>query len=399
MTARVDFSRRIPELDGIRGLAILLVLFYHYVICTAQLAPGSALAYAHALAGLTWSGVDLFFVLSGLLIGGILLDARESPTYFGTFYARRFFRIVPLWLVACAGYWIVLLGAPALGGGATGWLLGDPAPWYSYLTFTQNFWMAARNAFGPQWLAVSWSLAVEEQFYLTLPLLIRFVSPHRLRWVLGTAIVATPLLRVLAVSIDPERAGYAVYVLPFTRMDTLLLGVLIALLARNPVSWAAIVARRRWIQVAFWVLLAGVAVFTLQKWTIGTVPMSLVGYTWFGAFYAAIVLLVLSDRDGLAARVFSTRPLMALGGLAYGIYLFHQPVLGILHATMRGQVPRLLNVQDALVTLTAAALTLGLAHFSWRYFEKPLVRRGQTFEYLPARPAARPIPTTLEPVP
>jgi peptidoglycan/LPS O-acetylase OafA/YrhL len=399
MTARIDFSRRIPELDGIRGLAILLVLFYHYVICTAQLAPGSALAYAHALGALTWSGVDLFFVLSGFLIGGILLDARESPTYFGTFYARRFFRIVPLWLVACSGYWIVLLGAPALGGGADGWLLKDPAPWYSYLTFTQNFWMAARNAFGPQWLAVSWSLAVEEQFYLTLPLLIRFVPPNRLRWVLCTAIVATPFLRAMAVVMDPERAGYAVYVLPFTRMDTLLLGVLIALLARNPASWAAIERRRRWIQVGFWVLLAGVAVFTVKKWTIGTVPMSVVGYTWFAALYSAVLLLVLSDRDGLVARVFRTGPLMALGGLAYGIYLFHQPVLGILHAVVRDQVPRLMNPQDALVTLAAAAVTLGLARFSWHYFEKPLVRRGQAFEYLPARPTGRPIPTALEPVP
>src|SRR6266446_8851176 len=93
----LNLSGRIPELDGIRGIAIGMVLIAHFFLVVSR--PGSGLAYALVPLRLDWSGVDLFFVLSGFLIGGILLDARESSNYFRVFYTRRFFRIVPLYAV------------------------------------------------------------------------------------------------------------------------------------------------------------------------------------------------------------------------------------------------------------------------------------------------------------
>ncbi len=101
--AGLDLSGRIPELDGIRGIAIGMVLIAHCFDIVSR--PGSALAYALVPLRLDWTGVDLFFVLSGFLIGGILLDARESSNYFRVFYTRRFFRIVPIYavLLLCAG--------------------------------------------------------------------------------------------------------------------------------------------------------------------------------------------------------------------------------------------------------------------------------------------------------
>src|SRR4051794_33765891 len=98
---------RVLELDGIRGTAILLVLYWHLVVCTVNPTQGSALYYLMALSRLTWSGVDLFFVLSGFLIGGILLDGRESSNYFKVFYVRRFYRILPLYFVVLCVYWIL----------------------------------------------------------------------------------------------------------------------------------------------------------------------------------------------------------------------------------------------------------------------------------------------------
>src|SRR6266404_109473 len=102
-------SRRIPELDALRGIAILLVLIYHFVIIPGGLSVASASlpAYLIALGKLSWSGVDLFFVLSGFLIGGILLDARTSRNYFKAFYMRRFHRILPIYLAMCLMLWIV----------------------------------------------------------------------------------------------------------------------------------------------------------------------------------------------------------------------------------------------------------------------------------------------------
>src|SRR4029077_5360485 len=93
----MDLSRRIPELDGIRGIAIGMVIFYHYFTFPATARVGSFLWYALLPGRLGWSGVELFFVLSGFLIGGILLDEREASNYFRVFYTRRFFRIVPIY--------------------------------------------------------------------------------------------------------------------------------------------------------------------------------------------------------------------------------------------------------------------------------------------------------------
>src|SRR6266446_3030301 len=93
----LDLSGRVPELDGIRGIAIGMVLVGHFFMIVSR--PGSLLAYALVPLRLMWSGVDLFFVLSGFLIGGILLDARDSSNYFRVFYTRRFFRIVPIYAV------------------------------------------------------------------------------------------------------------------------------------------------------------------------------------------------------------------------------------------------------------------------------------------------------------
>lgn len=154
-------DNRIPELDGLRGLAILLVVLLHYV---KDGVTGTGIWYSLGLAPLrlAGTGVDLFFVLSGFLIGGILLDVKTTDTYYRTFYLRRFHRILPvyfLWLLlfACG----LALADPRVKG-----MFNQALPIWSYPLFLQNFAMAVQGTFGAQWLMVTWSLAVEEQFYL-----------------------------------------------------------------------------------------------------------------------------------------------------------------------------------------------------------------------------------------
>src|ERR671933_724528 len=130
---------RYPELDGLRGIAILMVVAWHYNL------------------GPFLSGVDLFFVLSGFLLGGILLDKKEAPNYFKAFYARRVCRIFPLYFV-CLLVFVILVAVPVLGwllfGDSIRLLLGDPIPLWSYMTFTQNFAMAQLGGWGNPWLFV-----------------------------------------------------------------------------------------------------------------------------------------------------------------------------------------------------------------------------------------------------
>jgi peptidoglycan/LPS O-acetylase OafA/YrhL len=119
--------RRIPELDGVRGCAVGLVLIFHLVVRPIEAPPATLWSYTQAAGRLTWSGVDLFLVLSGFLIGGIPIDSRDSPNYFRAFYARRFFRIVPLYMV--------ILGIALIAKRGT---IDEHIPTFSYFIFCKS---------------------------------------------------------------------------------------------------------------------------------------------------------------------------------------------------------------------------------------------------------------------
>src|SRR5882762_114777 len=218
----LNLSGRIPELDGIRGIAIGMVLIAHFFLVVSR--PGSPLAYALVPLRLDWSGVDLFFVLSGFLIGGILLDNREATNYFRVFYTRRFFRILPAYF-RCVSVVYLLMRLIESGTITRLSFLSsiNVLPWAPHLPFLQNLWLAATNA--GVILVITWSLAIEEQFYLTLPLLVRFLSPKRLLTLVCVVIVAAPLLRLTLTLMWPGHPWAAFALLP-CRADSLMLGVL-----------------------------------------------------------------------------------------------------------------------------------------------------------------------------
>src|SRR5690242_13003150 len=164
---------RIPQLDGLRGMAVALVILYHYFSLDLQLTAGRLSGLLKSPFRMGWCGVDLFFVLSGFLIGGILLDARGSKGYFKTFYLRRFHRIFPLYYLWIASYVLIAFTfLPYLRGA----LRVEPEKWTmvpTYLFFVQNLVKKEFTWFASAWLSPLWSLAVEEQFYLVMPLLVR----------------------------------------------------------------------------------------------------------------------------------------------------------------------------------------------------------------------------------
>ena len=154
---------RIPALDGLRGVAIALVLFWHFILCSIPCTGGTAFGYFNKLFRHSYSGVDLFFVLSGFLITQILLRDVGSKDWLKRFWIRRAFRILPLYfLFLLAAMIFSLMGNPAQGGYFT-----TPNPIWPYLLMLQNIEMARQRSLGT-W-GVTWSLAVEEQFYLFYP--------------------------------------------------------------------------------------------------------------------------------------------------------------------------------------------------------------------------------------
>ncbi len=313
-------GQRVPELDGIRGVAIALVLVWHYLTVPLFQSPSPVLHFIGCATIQTWSGVDLFFVLSGFLIGGILIDAKGSEHYFRTFYIRRAFRILPIYTVACLAYFpVARLTAYAFHAG-----MKAAMPWYIYATFTQNFWLA--NGRWYVWLSPTWSLAIEEQFYLTLPLLIWMLPARNLRKTLIVGVAAIFVFRYAMFLHYPEWSPAAFYVLAPFRADGLLMGVIAAIAVRDPVQLAAVRARRQWLIFAGAVLAAFLAFATWEGWGAMSPWMSTVGYSVLGAFYVVLLLLTVTS-SGALKRIFSWSSLRWLGTIAYGLYLVHVPAL------------------------------------------------------------------------
>lgn len=381
---RIHSSRRIPELDGLRGLAIGLVLIWHYFGFPLDPEIGAAAPVLRQALSLAWSGVDLFFVLSGFLIGGILLDNREAPRYFQAFYARRVCRIFPLYFGWLLVSMTVLIAVPLFSEEPTpSWLFSEPIPAWCYAIFGQNYAMALIDDFGSPWLAVTWSLAIEEQFYLFLPLLIRFLPAGRLPFYLGSLALLAPV----SLAVLGHEGGIPGYVSTPCRMDSLMLGVLLAWFLRRDggLQWAR--AHRRHLYGILAVLCAGAVWMSFVR----ELPAALYPYrySWLALLYGSFLVLAVTEARGPVAALTRNRALRWLGGLAYGVYIFHQPVQYVLHWLFRDQAPRLAAPVDFAVMLASLAVTLGVAVLSWRHFEKPILAIGQSVSY--GEPAARPL--------
>ena len=379
-----DFSGRILELDGLRGLAILLVLCAHY-IGTADRTPVRPLL-RHFLGAFDagWMGVDLFFVLSGFLIGGILLDARNSPNYFRTFYMRRVFRILPVYYLWTLIYGLIVLGAMVFLRGQTGLGVADLKQVPIQLLFLRDIFIGEMGPLALAWFMATWSLAVEEQFYLLAPPLIRFVSTRKLVVTLAAIIAVLPLVRWMLIQYwgaSGLRVGY--FTMP-CRADALAWGILLAVGWRRQMFRDFLRKRRVLLQCLVAILFAGVC--ALLPWfarPFGMVSIA-VGLSWLGMFFSGLVLLVLSQTEGWVAWVMRWRVLRSLGTISYCVYVIHTAINVYTHKLLLGAAAQIYNAQGVAVTLLALALTLGTAALSWRFFEKPLVRRGHRFTYAEA---------------
>lgn len=376
-----NFRTRIPELDGLRGLAILFVLIFHFGCDANSAADHRWLFHLIDVGSLFWSGVDLFFVLSGFLIGGILLDVRNSPNYFRTFYTRRAFRIIPIYaLVVGAFYLLMASGFPARTG--SDWLFGRTVPWYAYLTFTQNIGFATGTPSLALWLSATWSLAVEEQFYLILPAVIWLASDRLLPYLLGGAILSAPLLRLL-LNLNYAHGKVASLTLMPCRADALLLGVAVAMLVRRRSLWESLKTQRVRLVSGWIVLLAGLPLFILfgAANPLESFWMSTVGLSWIALFYAGLLLLALIYSDSWYGRILRISWLMGLGTISYSVYLFHWPVLGLTFMLLRHKRPWAETSGERGLLLLALAVTIVTASLSWTFFEKRLLKLGHDAKY------------------
>lgn len=318
--------RHQPELDGIRGIALLAVMFSHAgpYIQTGTLA-GKLLKYAMVPG---WSGVELFFVLSGFLITGILLRTKTADNYFTSFYLRRFLRIFPIY------YFVVTLGL--LIAPHNSWWNSMLPPlektriaYYFYLQNWPVFWNHANfmplSVFGH-----FWSLAVEEQFYLVWPLVVWFLPETAILWLCGAGLVLALPLRIYMVHL--YAGDFTAMALTTSRMDGLLVGAMLAVFLRR--GQVAL----RWIYATLAVglgLLGYIAVFHHRELVNTYFYMPTIGVTGFALAMGAF--LALSQHPiPLLHRALTLGWLRTTGKYSYGMYIYHVPIyLAAAHAMAR----------------------------------------------------------------
>jgi peptidoglycan/LPS O-acetylase OafA/YrhL len=359
---------RVTALDGIRGLAILLVMIHHFTFLPKARPLVDIGVYAVSKLG--WSGVDLFFVLSGYLITSILIEYKEDKKYFSAFYGRRVLRILPLYYVVLALSFFVLPRFVKLGE-----IIGGPLWYWAHLS---NIHIAF-NGFSHKSLDISWSLAIEEQFYLMWPLVVRLVPRNRLGAVcLGVMALSALCRLVLGLGGAPWALNYT-----FTpcRLDGLALGSFLACIPAAKLRASGKLATRVAVLSALGV--AGALGLAGNLHMDGRVTPSL-GYASLAVLWASVLVMALSIPA--VTRLFSSKILVVLGKYSYGLYLIHLPVALYLRDSVFGPArwPRIggsLVLGQLLFHLLAGALSLALAWLSWRLLEEPILRLKKHFRY------------------
>jgi peptidoglycan/LPS O-acetylase OafA/YrhL len=356
---------RIPELDGIRAIAIWMVLLMH--VFNGFPAPKGSLSFlphpVRLIIDHGWFGVDLFFLLSGFLITGILLDSKERPHYFKNFYVRRFLRIMPLYFA------VVLVWSFCYRGHGLYFILSS---FFGANLYTLFHTQAPR---GP---GVLWSLAVEEHFYLCWPAIVYLLNRRKLLILCVALFVGCPILRAIyaAKGMDPA----VIYLLTWFRLDGLAGGAALAIWARSEYTER----RPAWVLVAG--IVAALGAITVVGSAFGlsgtkTVASVALRYTQAYLFFGAFFVLTLMYVDSKWTYWLRTPFMELTGAFSYCLYLVHHSLgdfynflIGRQHILHFGPVATIFARGGFLI-----AASYGIAAFSQKYWEGPFLALKDRF--------------------
>ncbi len=360
-----------PALDGIRGLAILMVLAHNFNLLDNT--QGAAAKATELILNFGWVGVQLFFVLSGFLITNILLNTKDSANYFRSFFGRRAVRIFPLYYLSLALGFLVY---PLVTG--------------QHLSGSENqvwLWSYLSNWAAPMGHEVGlyphmWSLAVEEQFYLVWPVIVYVLSKRGLmRFCLGlTAVALATRIGIRMLDLPVEAA----YQFTICRIDAIALGALAALGLRNANILELLSERRT--QVRILLLVATVVTFVATKGAprVGLLSQTF-GYTVFAIIGAIFVLDIANsstEKGDWLARALCWAPLRKMGTYSYAAYVIHKPLHQLLGLPLMSNMQQGQPASVAVALgyfIVSSALVFFLAFVSFHVFEKHFLQLKRHF--------------------
>jgi peptidoglycan/LPS O-acetylase OafA/YrhL len=353
---------RIPAVDGLRGVAILAVLSFHFVnnqLVNSVTANGRILAKVTSFG---WAGVDLFFVLSGFLITSVLLKKKKSNNFFTAFFIRRIFRIIPCYYLLLAIF-LLIQAVPYFSTNHL--LVGNKAiPMFSYFSMVHNLYMAHANNL----LSISWSIGIEEQFYIVFPFLIYWIDEKKIPFVLGILIVLASIARSHIDDWIPA------YVLLPTRMDALSVGALVACFFRHE-YFSQIMGKYKYHLVSLLIIdMCVCAYLYFKQGDLGPIRHGL-----FAAAFGISLLFALYPIP-VYTNILCSRHLQWIGKISYSLYLFHYLILATFHHIAGNRAGLVLESKfDLAVTLMALSFSFIFAWALYNWLERPLVACGRTF--------------------
>jgi peptidoglycan/LPS O-acetylase OafA/YrhL len=334
----------IPQLDGLRAFAVSFVLVAHGLY--------SEIPSLKKITDYGSTGILLFFIISGFLISRILIRSKGSPNYFFNFYARRGLRIWPLYYAVLALSFALLKFGPPQPSMTT-----EIHVWV-YLTYLQNLIYGHQPV--PVGLSPTWTLAVEEQFYLTWPLIVYFSSRKTLRWLCLALMIAAPIIRFWD-HFDSWNT--------LCQLDALALGALLACEGYDPERLLRI-CRYAVLLFPLGMLLHASGIAWIDRWFNGNL------FEIYGG--AALVYLTMQTSTA-AASIFANSLLRYIGKISYGIYLFNVPVFAALGYVLKGIRHSPSITTHIIFLLIGSAMTIGVAALSYSLFESPLLRLKKYF--------------------
>lgn len=371
---------RIKELDGLRGLAVTLVMALHLFKRAAYFTEHPVLETFTKFTTVGWVGVDLFFTLSGFLITSILLKSKTGEHYFRNFYVRRALRIFPLYYTAIA---FVLLFAPKVEPEFTAQLnIALPV----MLLYQQNWALLFRDFHLTQYLGITWSLAIEEQFYLLWPLIVYKLDREKLVKFSVGYILLSIVSRTLGTLLWPDlpQASTFFYYTSFARFEEMLFGGLLAVFLTYEGAEEKV---RRFatplFAVSFTVFVA-LHILSLPGSPHpehASLPLTLGGYTTAALFTIGLIgIFITRPPRNIFRLIFGNPVLTFLGKYSYSMYLFHMSAALILldvfwHSELRGWKPFILY------PLTTYIVTVVIALLTWNLLEKHMLGLKKYFEY------------------
>jgi peptidoglycan/LPS O-acetylase OafA/YrhL len=367
----------IPALDGIRGLAVLMVMVCHFAI--AGLPETWVGSVVHRIVDFGGAGVDLFFVLSGFLITGILYDARNQPHYFRNYYMRRALRIFPLYYGFLIFFFFVVPRirpfTPAMEK------VAERQEWL--WIYGTNLIMAyeGRWIYDVDWLKLGhfWTLAIEEQFYMVWPFLVFFLSRNALIRVCAGLIVTALLLRTGLVMYGARSVTIGLFTL--CRFDSLAIGALAAILIRGHQEALFRAARIATPLVGSAMLMMAV---WRGRWSAGDPMVQTVGNSMLAFFFVGLLLMAIEPYHGnRIGQWFSQRWLMWFGTYSYALYVFHVPLMPLFERVMpvAWLSATLHSAYLGVLTYTVAAIAGSslAAYGSWHLYEKHFLKLKKHF--------------------